>query len=172
MTDNVPLNETGSGVLIDLGEDDDNNYEIVTITSSDDDDEDVVGDVCGIYKYPPGRFNHPFSGPGELAPGKVDNVELDINASHGAVSHRQPIHPSYQTVQARMMASSSQETEAEESCRSRAKPQCKVCLDGDVRVVFLPCGHLVTCVQCAPNFSLCPICRTEIKATVRAYFAE
>ncbi|CAB3384328.1 Hypothetical predicted protein [Cloeon dipterum] len=163
MADNVPLDETGSGVLIDHGEDDGNNFEIITITSSENDDEDVGGDVCGIYRNPPGRIIYPFSGPGELSPGNIGNVELDNNPRHGSVAHRPPIHPNYQT---------SQETGAEESCRSRANPQCTVCLEDDVRVVFLPCGHLVTCVQCAPNLRLCPVCRVEIKATVRAYFAE
>ncbi|XP_068144797.1 death-associated inhibitor of apoptosis 2 [Drosophila tropicalis] len=45
---------------------------------------------------------------------------------------------------------------------------CKVCLDNEVAVVFLPCGHLVTCNQCARVVE-CPLCRTPIKGYVRAF---
>ncbi|XP_031630939.1 death-associated inhibitor of apoptosis 2-like isoform X2 [Contarinia nasturtii] len=48
---------------------------------------------------------------------------------------------------------------------------CKVCMDDDVAVVFLPCGHLVTCVQCAPSVTACPLCRTAIKAFVRTFLS-
>lgn len=47
---------------------------------------------------------------------------------------------------------------------------CKVCLDNDVGVVFLPCGHLVVCIQCASGLSNCPICRKEILGNARTYF--
>ncbi|KAL3279746.1 hypothetical protein HHI36_017254 [Cryptolaemus montrouzieri] len=48
---------------------------------------------------------------------------------------------------------------------------CKVCMDSEVGVVFLPCGHFATCVNCAPNLQDCPVCRTTIKATVRTFLA-
>lgn len=48
---------------------------------------------------------------------------------------------------------------------------CKVCLDEEVGVVFLPCGHLVTCVQCAATVNQCPMCRTIIKGFVRTYLS-
>ncbi|KAK3091939.1 hypothetical protein FSP39_023847 [Pinctada imbricata] len=44
---------------------------------------------------------------------------------------------------------------------------CKICLDEKVSIVFLPCGHLVSCAQCAPAMRKCPICRTLVKGTVR-----
>ncbi|XP_052239929.1 uncharacterized protein LOC127850704 isoform X2 [Dreissena polymorpha] len=44
---------------------------------------------------------------------------------------------------------------------------CKVCLDNIVSIVFLPCGHLVTCADCAPALRKCPICRADVKGTVR-----
>ncbi|XP_035215076.1 putative inhibitor of apoptosis isoform X2 [Stegodyphus dumicola] len=46
---------------------------------------------------------------------------------------------------------------------------CKICMDKEVGVVFLPCGHLLACISCAPSLKLCPMCRKVIKATVRAY---
>src|SRR5262249_32629917 len=38
---------------------------------------------------------------------------------------------------------------AEELEFLREERKCKVCLDHKVEVVFLPCGHLSTCVSCA-----------------------
>ncbi|KAF4516795.1 hypothetical protein B566_EDAN004634 [Ephemera danica] len=60
---------------------------------------------------------------------------------------------------------------AEENRKLQEARLCKVCLDEDVGVVFLPCGHLITCVKCAPNLAHCPMCREKIQATVRTYFS-
>ncbi|ALC41854.1 Iap2 [Drosophila busckii] len=48
---------------------------------------------------------------------------------------------------------------------------CKVCLDEEVGVVFLPCGHLATCNQCAPSVVNCPMCRADIKGFVRTFLS-
>merc|ERR1719427_454426 len=50
-----------------------------------------------------------------------------------------------------------------ENKRLREQKMCKVCMDAEVGVVFLPCGHLVVCVNCAPNLKTCAVCRTEIQ---------
>ncbi|XP_046403099.1 death-associated inhibitor of apoptosis 2-like [Ischnura elegans] len=59
----------------------------------------------------------------------------------------------------------------EENRRFRESRLCKVCLDEEVGVVFLPCGHLVSCVHCAPSLKDCPMCRGPIRATVRTYLS-
>ncbi|CAG5100992.1 Similar to Diap2: Death-associated inhibitor of apoptosis 2 (Drosophila melanogaster) [Cotesia congregata] len=59
----------------------------------------------------------------------------------------------------------------EENRRLREARLCKICMDREVSVVFLPCGHLATCVQCAPSLTDCPMCRQEIRATVRTFLA-
>lgn len=45
---------------------------------------------------------------------------------------------------------------------------CKVCKDDNATTVFLPCGHMCTCVDCAPAMVKCPICQTFVKGTVKA----
>ncbi|KAL3882074.1 hypothetical protein ACJMK2_028447 [Sinanodonta woodiana] len=47
---------------------------------------------------------------------------------------------------------------------------CKICMENTISVVFLPCGHLVTCPDCAPAMRKCPICRTLIKGTVKTFY--
>jgi hypothetical protein len=46
---------------------------------------------------------------------------------------------------------------------------CKVCMDDTVGVIFLPCSHMVTCSQCFPAMKHCPVCRSDIKAIVKAF---
>ncbi|KAL6082535.1 hypothetical protein STEG23_004619 [Scotinomys teguina] len=48
---------------------------------------------------------------------------------------------------------------------------CKVCMDREVSIVFIPCGHLVVCKDCAPSLRKCPICRGSIKGTVRTFLS-
>ncbi|XP_062579766.1 putative inhibitor of apoptosis [Saccostrea cucullata] len=49
---------------------------------------------------------------------------------------------------------------------------CKVCCDKDVAAAFLPCGHLICCLDCAPAMRRCPLCAELIKGTVKTYFAN
>ena len=46
---------------------------------------------------------------------------------------------------------------------------CKICMEEEVQITFLPCGHLMSCVNCAPALKNCPICRRPIKGSVRTY---
>lgn len=59
----------------------------------------------------------------------------------------------------------------EENRKLKDARLCKVCMDAEVGVVFLPCGHLVTCVQCAPGVTMCPLCRSQIKGFVRTFLS-
>lgn len=59
----------------------------------------------------------------------------------------------------------------EENRKLREVTMCKVCMDREVSVVFLPCGHLVSCAECGASLGACPLCRSSVKALVRAYLA-
>jgi len=59
----------------------------------------------------------------------------------------------------------------DENARLKEQRTCKICMDGEVGVVFLPCGHLCACVNCAPALKDCPVCRTTIQGTVRTYMS-
>ncbi|XP_019739512.1 E3 ubiquitin-protein ligase XIAP isoform X1 [Hippocampus comes] len=49
--------------------------------------------------------------------------------------------------------------------------QCKVCMDRDTCVVFIPCGHLATCEECSQTLIKCPICCGAITQKVKTYIA-
>lgn len=60
----------------------------------------------------------------------------------------------------------------EEKYRSlKEEKLCKICMEQDVEVTFLPCGHLVTCNKCAHTLKECPICRQRIRGFVRTYWS-
>ena len=46
---------------------------------------------------------------------------------------------------------------------------CKICFSTVVGIIFLPCGHLVCCVTCAPAMVDCPICRKIVNSTVQVF---
>lgn len=48
---------------------------------------------------------------------------------------------------------------------------CKICYAKEVGVVFLPCGHVVACVECAPSLTQCAMCRKPLEATFRAFLS-
>ena len=59
----------------------------------------------------------------------------------------------------------------EENKRLKDERLCKVCADKELGVVFIPCGHLVTCTTCAASLNNCPVCRSTITSLVKTYFS-
>lgn len=48
---------------------------------------------------------------------------------------------------------------------------CKICLLKPYEIVFVPCGHILACSECARNFSkCCPLCRSKIEKKIKIYF--
>ncbi|XP_030359178.1 baculoviral IAP repeat-containing protein 7 [Strigops habroptila] len=91
-----------------------------------------------------------------------DAVQRDTEAS----SSREET----QSVQEKESGESRLSTE-EQLRRLQEERMCKVCMDKDVSVVFVPCGHLVACGECALNLRLCPICRAVIQNSVRTFMS-
>lgn len=48
---------------------------------------------------------------------------------------------------------------------------CKICYRAEVNVVFIPCCHAVTCVQCAVTIDQCAICRKPFKMAMRVFLS-
>ena len=59
---------------------------------------------------------------------------------------------------------------------------CKICMEVEVSCVFIPCGHQVTCEDCAKTLSVrtfkhavsgelkkCPVCREQISQYIKTY---
>merc|ERR1712032_1421107 len=50
---------------------------------------------------------------------------------------------------------------------------CKICMDGPVQTVFVPCGHMLACLSCSRSLEnkKCPVCRKRVKQAIRTYKA-
>nr|XP_053653956.1 baculoviral IAP repeat-containing protein 8-like [Cherax quadricarinatus] len=44
---------------------------------------------------------------------------------------------------------------------------CKICMDNLIELVFLPCSHMVACMNCSKQLKNCPICRNVIRYTIK-----
>eukprot|EP00092_Neocalanus_flemingeri_P005224 GFUD01005617.1.p1 GENE.GFUD01005617.1~~GFUD01005617.1.p1 ORF type:complete len:307 (-),score=71.94 GFUD01005617.1:483-1403(-) len=64
-----------------------------------------------------------------------------------------------------------------EEDKYQVKLECKICFDGSVNTVLLPCGHACCCQDCSVRLqfatwdSKCPICRNRIQGISMLYFS-
>lgn len=58
----------------------------------------------------------------------------------------------------------------DENRRIKEEKLCKICMDEEISVVFLPCGHLACCPKCSVPLDKCPICRKLIEKQVKIYW--
>jgi len=51
--------------------------------------------------------------------------------------------------------------------------QCSICMNNDVRILFLPCSHLSACTACGMNPTVieCHICREPILQRIPVYMS-
>ncbi|XP_059173143.1 E3 ubiquitin-protein ligase XIAP-like [Physella acuta] len=52
---------------------------------------------------------------------------------------------------------------------TRQQRQCKICMDSEAVITFVPCGHLTCCGTCAAVIDNCPICRSPIERRIRTF---
>ena len=54
---------------------------------------------------------------------------------------------------------------------SAENKNCVVCADKPIEAVFIPCGHLVTCLECAGLVVSqgCPMCRDDIQTYLKVF---
>ena len=87
--------------------------------------------------------------------GGINASELKINGEYSSTDDAENLEKKIRSLK-------------EQNNRLRNQTVCKICLDKEVTVVFLPCGHLVSCTDCASAMKDCPVCRKHVKGLVRA----
>ena len=63
---------------------------------------------------------------------------------------------------------------AEENRKLKQRKLCRACRKvelGSSGITFLPCGHFITCEECAEMFDDCPACGKNIMGTVRTFLS-
>ncbi len=56
-----------------------------------------------------------------------------------------------------------------QSSSSSSSTLCVSCSRYQRSVVLIPCGHLILCVACAHSLASCPMCQSDISATLKIY---
>ena len=80
-------------------------------------------------------------------PRSTSNDTISLNQPRAAQSEPEP--PANLPVSNEATTSGNSDL-VSENTRLKEQRTCKICMDGEVGVVFLPCGHLCCCVNCAP----------------------
>ncbi|XP_042203698.1 death-associated inhibitor of apoptosis 2-like isoform X2 [Homarus americanus] len=124
---------------------------------------DIITEADEIMGIAEVALKPPTSGPPSL-----DTIEKKVegHASSEKVLGEASTSRNVKKVPASATPQSSQEL-AEELERIRDIRMCKVCMDAEMDVVFLPCQHMVTCSSCALALAQCPICREDIKYSIK-----
>ena len=55
--------------------------------------------------------------------------------------------------------------------KSNESKLCKICMDAEICIAFVPCGHIVSCAKCSPSIKNCAVCRKPIQSTMKTYFS-
>ena len=58
---------------------------------------------------------------------------------------------------------------AEEAAPPR--PRCVMCGVNEREVVFVPCGHILTCLSCGQGTVLCNQCMSPVRSVLRLYYS-
>uniref|UniRef100_H3B9T4 E3 ubiquitin-protein ligase XIAP n=1 Tax=Latimeria chalumnae TaxID=7897 RepID=H3B9T4_LATCH len=90
--------------------------------------------------------------------GRVSEGSLDLNKQSEKYSKQAQDHSRDLSVEEKLK-------------RLREEKICKICMDKNVSIVFIPCGHLVACKECAEVLNKCPICCAFVVQKVRAYLS-
>ncbi|EXJ85389.1 hypothetical protein A1O1_05753 [Capronia coronata CBS 617.96] len=48
---------------------------------------------------------------------------------------------------------------------------CQICYSQEIDALFFDCGHVCSCVECAKQCEICPICRKTVKQVVKMFRA-
>ena len=95
-----------------------------------------------------------------LDPSALDQPKLDTMQSDLA-STKKTLETASERVQ--------REVVRRELDRPSSPVPCAICLDRPPNVTFVPCGHKMTCEQCAARVTECPSCRRPIQLRQRTF---
>ena len=115
--------------------------------------------------------------PAEVPPGMTsprENEDFGERNCLSAVTSPTTLLPNRTSLRRTLSAPASSESEEsleEKLERMQEERTCKVCMDAEVGVVFLPCGHFSCCSHCASGMEFCPMCRSPIQEMVRTYLS-
>lgn len=101
---------------------------------------------------------------------KEKSLELEVDVKSKVPEPRVPVHqvsPSAPAQEA-VASGASAVLGTQVSVTARGlNSECAVCLDRESDTIFLSCGHVCCCSECAKPLAECPLCRATISAKVK-----
>ncbi len=52
------------------------------------------------------------------------------------------------------------------------KKMCPICCDEEINSIYIPCGHIYSCLACSYNIDKCPVCRQDIIMRNKCYLTQ
>lgn len=123
----------------------------------------------------PPRLTLPAGVPAGMT-GPRENEDFRERNCLSAVTSPTTLAPNKTSLRRTLSEPASRSSESEESLeekleRMQEERTCKICMDAEVGVVFLPCGHFSCCADCATGMDFCPMCRCPIQEKIRTYLS-
>ncbi|XP_031548636.1 death-associated inhibitor of apoptosis 2-like [Actinia tenebrosa] len=108
-----------------------------------------------------------------------EQAQLNLGLVHSISYHQDPANGSKQVLKRSNSAppgsatkNGTLSTSTQEMERTQEERLiCKICMDAEVGIVFLPCGHISCCPNCASGLDLCPMCRNPIVRMHRTFLS-
>lgn len=119
----------------------------------------------GICRWVPG--DTAWSEHRRVSPGCLFVNDLKNRIKRGEIK----TEPTSTSSSSQCSSASASDDEGYSSQNSQDRLQCKVCLQREISVTFLPCSHCVSCIGCAVYLKKCPICREAIAMSIRSFHA-
>ncbi|RZC35564.1 BIR and/or zf-C3HC4 3 domain containing protein [Asbolus verrucosus] len=66
-------------------------------------------------------------------------------------------------------ASAESKSEGGGAAQDDLSKMCKICFINEIEVVFIPCGHLLACIECSLSLKTCPVCRQRFDGAMRVF---
>ena len=98
--------------------------------------------------------------PSALAQSDLDTMQRDL------ATMKQTLEAASERVQREVVR---RELAALSGFRSAEEETCVICMDRSPNVTLVPCGHRITCQQCAERLTECPTCRSPITLRQRTF---
>lgn len=106
----------------------------------------------------------------------IPPIEPAVQANEQSQSRNYPIYQqlrnqdySLQQQQLSISSNTGNQNQSSDQMSSNLIGICKICYTNAIEMVFLPCGHSVSCQSCAQRLHDCPFCRETITTRIRTY---
>ncbi|KAH3860100.1 hypothetical protein DPMN_022993 [Dreissena polymorpha] len=103
--------------------------------------------------------------------GAINLVEEEYDSSNGQCATKSMKHDKSSHTDNDVTSPSDLSDILEENTRMSNNILCKVCWEEQCSIIIVPCSHFAVCGQCIAALEKCPLCRSDVKGTIRAQLA-